>query len=121
MRNELKRKLKKMYRGFTRQNPDRLESRQRLHSAINTYAENNQIAVVYGGIDCDGGMWNNCTTIIPANVMSVVQWEQDYYDNAEGQQWHDLAKPSEVQALESSSRDLALEAHEGGHPHLLII
>lgn len=98
--------------------PDMLERRQALKHAIERKQEDGRIAVVFGGVDCDGGMWDNRVDLIPANVVAFIRWENLYEDGAEGPQWHHIARPSEVEGLEKTSRDLGMEAFENGHQHV---
>jgi len=81
------------------------------------YAENGKIAMVNSGMDCDCSRWENSVSIIRATVKSVDKWVNDFYANAEGPQSCRLERPSVAKKLQHSSRDLALEAFEDGHPY----
>jgi hypothetical protein len=96
-----------------------LSDRPRMKGIIQQYEEDGKIAIVYGGMDCDGCKWDGCVDIVPAQLVHVESWISHYYEWAEGYQWHDFAKPSQAKHLEESHRDLAMEAHEDGHPHVL--
>jgi len=101
------------------QQGDMLQKRDRKSATIEENSEGGMVAIVYGGRDCDMSQWDNCVTVVPATVTHVEGWEKDYMENAEGNVWWHLERPSVANAIESSSRDLALEAFEDGHPHLV--
>ena len=81
------------------------------------YAENGKIAMVNSGMDCDCSRWENSVSVIRATVKSVDKWVNDFYSSAEGPQSYRLERPSVARTLQHSSRDLALEAFEDGHPY----
>lgn len=99
---------------------DHLEDRVALRKRIDQCVERGKVAIVYGGVDCDMARWDNRVAIVQAIPMAVVKWEQNYHDNAEGPQWTRLSKPSRA-PKKSSSRDLALEAFEDGHAHVVYL
>ena len=98
---------------------DRLSRREKLAFKIEENAQEEMVAIVYGGRDCDMSQWDNRVSYVPATVTHVEKWVDDYMEGAEGPQWWHIEKPSSAKELESSSRDLALEAHEDGHPHVV--
>lgn len=114
---DLKRAVLRVFRLRHHSQNDPLERRTTLAQTIADLSENGQIQIVYGGIDCDGGRWDDHTVIVPATVMHVRIWVQNYMDAAEGPQWWHLDRPSAQ--YQHSSRDLALEAFEEGHPHVI--
>jgi len=110
---------RQIVKASTKGQVDRLAERVRQQTRIAELAENGRIAIVYGGIDCDGGRWDNRVALVPATVVAVNRWIDRYHFNAEGPQWQTLARPSEVADLREDTRDLALEAFEDGHAHVL--
>jgi len=100
---------------------DHFKEKKEIVEAIHESTENGKVAVVYGGRDCDMSQWDNRVTLLPATFAHVNRWADDYMEGAEGPQWWHVEKPSSVEDLEASSRDLALEAHEDGHPHIVHI
>jgi len=101
-----------------RNRPDPLVGRVKLAAPLAELQEEGQIAVVHGGIDCDGGRWDNRVAVIPATVAAIVCWSDRFAAQAEGDQWQTLAKPSLVRELTGDSRDLGREAFEDGHAHV---
>lgn len=95
---------------------DFLVSRQNLLARIHECAEDGMVAIVSGGIDCDGVQWDNDVTYVAASVAYVEWWERDFNYSAEGRQWWYLEEPSKAKYLEASFRDRTLEAFENGHP-----
>lgn len=99
--------------------PDWLASRADLAARVATLAEEGEVAIVFGGMDCDCARWDDRVATVPALPVAVVQWIDRYHEGAEGPQWTRLERPSVARDLRSSSRDLALEAFEDGHPHVV--
>lgn len=77
------------------------------------------VAMVTNGMDCDCSSWSDRVTIVEAIPRHVERVIDDYYAGAEGPQGHYLAPPSTVAELETEYRDLALEAYEDGHAHVV--
>lgn len=77
------------------------------------------IAMVNGGMDCDCSKWDNAVSLVRATVKACDAWVEAFYSGAEGPQWFCVERPSVAAELERSSRDLALEAFEDGHPHVV--
>lgn len=102
-----------------RQAPDWMQKRWELFCLLSDCAEHGEVAVVTAGMDCDCSCWSGRVSILPANVMFVERWLNEFYDSAEGPQSHEIMRPSEARSIKSSSRDLALEAFEDGHAHVV--
>lgn len=96
-----------------------LNERMSWHKGIAKLAENGTIAVVWSGMDCDCSAFENDVWIVPADWRSIEEHIHDRYKWADGPIGYFLQKPSIAKALHRSSRDLALEAFEDGHPHLI--
>jgi hypothetical protein len=77
------------------------------------------VAFVTGGMDCDCATWENHVTMLPALPRYVMKAIDDMYEHADGRRHYRLMKPSEALKLKRTSRDLALEAFEDGHPHVV--
>jgi hypothetical protein len=111
--------IRRLCRELNRNKVDFLARRADLKTRIGQLQEGGKIAIVYGGIDCDGGRWDNRVTKVPAIPGAVERWHDRYEAQAEGPQWQALEKPSVASDLVEDDRDLALEAFEGGHSHVL--
>lgn len=98
-----------------------LEVREQLRNRLEEIAEDGQVALVCGGRDCDGVQVDGIVKIIPAQVMQVALHEREEERNADGPWWYSMWRVSEVDSVEYSSRDLAMEAYEDGHPHVLYV
>lgn len=80
------------------------------------------ICVVWSGRDCDGVQysgevhWIDCSEggkqAVEAHVQATLDW-------ADGPCHYFLMRPSEAQMIHYRSRDLAMEAFEDGHAHVL--
>lgn len=117
--NRVKKIIKTHFRASRNPAFDPLANRQRLKAEITSCAENGQVAIVYGGMDCDCSRWDNRVAIVTAATVIVERWIESYHEGAEGPQWTQIERPSEARKLEPSSRDLALEAFEDGHPQVV--
>ena len=74
----------------------------------------NTIYVVYGGMDCDCVRFTDKTSF--STLLAYKVWEDRLYEEAEGPMWHHRCSKKAYDEFETESRDLALEAHENGHP-----
>ena len=105
--------------GALRRATERRMKRQSLHRIIAECAEGGKVAVIESGRDCDGVQYSGRRYLIDANVHAYDALRYDIAKWADGPCYLDIARPSEV--VEYSSRDLALEAFEDGHPYSLHI
>ena len=111
--------IRGLFRELNRNKVDSLALRIERKKQLADLQEDGMVAIVYGGIDCDGSRWDNCVSLVPATITAVEQWAERYHAQAEGPQWQRLERPSVVADLVEDNRDLALEAFEDGHAHLL--
>jgi len=98
---------------------DKLQWKVKFKKEIEELSVDGKVAIVCGGIDCDHARWDNRVRIVDANLTSVIAWENNYMSHAEGAQWYDLKPMDYALSLNESSRDLAMEAFEDGHPHVI--
>ena len=99
---------------------DDLASKDDLRKYIDSRTEDNQVAIMMSGIDCDGVEWSNAPSIMDnPSVQKIMKFEREYYEYVDGSKNWGLCKPSTVVGVRSTSRDLATEAYENGHPHVL--
>lgn len=98
---------------------DPLAARAELRSTLDRLAEDGRIAIVHGGLDCDGVQVSGCVDTLPAQAMAVERWRDRMHAQAEGPLWGHLEAPSATRGIRRHSRDLALEAFEDGHPHCM--
>lgn len=94
-------KLRKIYRAIgslSEPRPDRLAERATAADAVRRHAEHGLVAIVHGGIDCDGYRFDGCVRIVRA-VPSIVEHEiNGLYEHAEGPTWAHVMRPSRVSA-----------------------
>jgi hypothetical protein len=110
---------RRICRLLNRHKVDLLARRANLKKSLAELQEGGEVAIVYGGIDCDGGRWDNRVTKVSAIPVAGERWHDRYEAQAEGPQWQRLEKPSAAADLIEDDRDLALEAFEDGHSHVL--
>lgn len=116
MNRKLKKALRKIANRYSR--PDYLMRRAALAEQIKAHAEGGQIGIFWDSTDCD-----HCRMcgfdVIPALPIAVIHWLHNFDSRAEGRQSWSLAAPSEADEGVHDVRDLALEAFENGHPHVI--
>jgi hypothetical protein len=117
--SELRLVLRRLGRKLLRGRIDPLTQRSTLKTRLAELQEEGQIAITHGGIDCDGGRWDNRVALVPATIVAVERWLDRYRAQAEGRQWQSLERPSVTATLMADERDLAAEAFEDGHAHIL--
>ena len=86
---------------------------------INSLAENGKILIIIGGCDCDGSEYYGQSYLVDANYTAVSHFENWQADGADGSIGFDYDRPSNECEYSYSSRDLALEAYENGHNHVI--
>ena len=96
-----------------------IQERRYWRNAEKLYAEDGQVAVVWSGRDCDCVRYDNVVYTIPCDWRSIMDHVQETYSWADGPCSYYLERPSVADKLRYSSRDLALEAFEDGHPHYI--
>lgn len=94
-----------------------LAERVKIAERIAKYTEDGEVCTVESGRDCDMSEYCYSTLHTDMTVMKFVRKERDMYEWADGPCYLGLCRPSE--RPEGYSRDLALEAYEDGHPHIV--
>lgn len=76
---------------------------------------NRKIYFIHSSTDCD---WSHsrCRCVVN-NWREFDRYIENAHDNAEGPQGFERITKDEYDEYKNSSRDLALEAYENGHPH----
>lgn len=95
---------------------DRLAFRARFAAKVKKLSEAGMIGIEVDSTDCD---WSRATYthVMPALPRAVLLYVDKLVEDAEGPTHWDLCRPSDAQPR--TSRDLALEAFEDGHPHVI--
>lgn len=101
-----------------------LDTAHDLERAIGAYtiadlAEDGMVAAIESGRDCDGVQYSGRVRIIEATLEAFDKLHDDTAEWADGPFHFDLMRVSEAQAVRYESRDLVMEAHENGHPHVI--
>jgi hypothetical protein len=94
---------------------DHLANKVSLGREISKMAENNEVAIVHGGRDCDGVETNGLVSILPATISHVERWITELFEWSEGPTWWEFETPTKAKKIEQSHRDRVMEAHEDGH------
>lgn len=96
----------------------KIQERVQLQRALDRATVNGQVTVVTKGMDCDCSAFHYRTTRNRDILMAEFQGITRRYEDAEGplQVWFE--QPGDYPDCHES-RDLALEAFEDGHPHVV--
>lgn len=79
-----------------------------------------KIGVVVSGMDCDCSAYSRQYTVaMPNSVQAIKRWFYDHCDALDGPETQRFVRPDQVDKTQNWSRDLALEAFEEGHPHVV--
>lgn len=81
--------------------------------------EGGKVLVVESGRDCDGSEYSGRVHTIDATVAAFDWLDARLGDWSDGPYYLSVARPSERDSISSTSRDLALEAFEDGHAHVI--
>lgn len=76
------------------------------------------VNVIVSGMDCDCTKYAHKRTA-PSDLDAYIRWEEDQYEWADGPMSIRIVSDEEAATFEGYSRDLALEAYEDGHPHVV--
>lgn len=101
------------------QHNDPLARRSQVAAYIAEKEQLGHIAVVESGMDCDCVRYSGRVHMIPASVIAYEALDNRLNDSADGPYSLDIITPSEAQAIAYHSSDLALEAFENGHSHVV--
>ena len=99
--------------------PDPLTQKLQLIETIKKFAENGEILLIEGGCDCDGSQYEGKTRLVNATFVEVNAFIEQAENWADGSIYFDFDFPSNDENYTRSSRDLALEAFENGHSHII--
>ena len=75
--------------------------------------------IVWSGMDCDGSQFAGVARKQRAVLVPVWKHIENQYEWADGPANFYFARPSVAKNIREVHRDLALEAFEDGHPHVL--
>lgn len=93
-----------------------------LRRTLDMAQDGGQVGVIISGMDCDCSQYHR-ESIRPAfnSVHEYKNWLDEEYEYAEGPHHVHLVHPSKIDKSRNASRDLALEAFEDGHPHVVYV
>ena len=70
-------------------------------------------------MDADCVSWGNRVDIVSSSYLQIEKMLNDVYEGSEGSIDFYYEKPSIAEKLTETSRDLAMESFEEGHPHVV--
>ena len=96
---------------------ERTQRRASFVRNISELAQGGRVALVWSGMDCDCVRYSGEVEIVEATVMAVQQAIDNRMEWVDGPTSFQLMTPADAATEQYTSRDLALEAYENGHPH----
>ena len=79
-----------------------------------------KVGLIRDGMDCDCSKYRREKIIaVPVSIIAWFKAEDKHYEYLDGPESTWIVAPSEVRDGHHESRDLALEAFEDGHPHVV--
>ena len=99
--------------------PESMERRVRLVAHLADIEVDGKVAQVSDAMDCDCTHGRYVNHIPTPSPMAAMRWINAEYDEAEGPVRSHYASILEEQETGGKTRDLALEAWEDGHPHVV--
>jgi hypothetical protein len=79
-----------------------------------------KIGVAVSGMDCDCSAYSRQYTVeLPNSVHAFKRWFDEHVSWLDGPESQRFMRPDQVDKTQNWSRDLALEAFEDGHPHVV--
>lgn len=98
----------------------RINERARYRAWVDEAQENGKIGYVRSGMDCDCSQYHYSMILdAPTSMMEVQRDEDRRNEYLDGPEHRYFVRPSEIDPEDDFSRDLALEAFEDGHPHIV--
>lgn len=125
LRKFIRKCLRENRHAFSAYGPDwalhyRINERAEYRARIDEVQENGKIGYVKSGMDCDCSQYHYSMILdAPTSMMEVQRDENRRNEYLDGPEHRYFVKPSEIDPEDDFSRDLALEAFEDGHPHIV--
>lgn len=110
--------IKRIYK-MRDQAPDYLAQRAALYKRMDACAEGGHIGLIVEGMDCDCACFSWGYTLPLTSHYAAARAIDRHYDDAEGPMSVAIVPPTKADRHKSTSRDLALEAFEDGHSHIV--
>jgi len=98
---------------------DLLQVKAERIAEINANAIGGRVGIAGAGMDCDCSKWSGPCGVVPATYYAVDRALDRIYEGLDGPANFWLIPPDEAEEMPYQSRDLALEAFEDGHPHVV--
>jgi hypothetical protein len=92
-----------------------IQARDTISTQIDKYKSNGRVGIIWEGMDCDCSQFSYAS-ILSANVYTILTHINSKYEDAEGPLSYTFCSVTYAKNYRRSSRDLALEAFENGHP-----
>jgi hypothetical protein len=92
---------------------------ERMQYVMDCISENGKVAVVESGRDCDCVQYSGHVHIIEATTAAYEELYDHTAEWADGPFFFELMRCSVAGGIQAESRDLAMEAYEDGHAHVV--
>jgi len=119
LKPDIRRVLKRICKALDRSSYDWLAERAAEREHYMACVEAGHVGVVRSGMDCDCSAYHR-EGIYPALPYRAWLRQENRHESwLDGPERTYIVRPSEIDPENNHSRDLALEAHENGHPHYI--
>lgn len=119
---KVRRILKKAFTQFVREGYDRTAENAEIRAMLDRCWVDGKIGVAVSGMDCDCSQYSRQYTIdLPNSVQAFKRWHERHVEWLDGPESQRFMRPDQVDKSANWSRDLALEAFEDGHPHVVYV
>lgn len=96
-----------------------INERAELSAMVAGKVEAGRIGVIRAGMDCDCTQYHREYAVDFRGLVAFARHENSHYESLDGPESTNYVTPSRVDRSRNRSRDLALEAFEDGHPHVV--
>ena len=97
---------------------DTINEREALLYQASRYSENGQVGIIWDGMDCDCASYSY-SSVVDASPVTLHRYVYSMLEGAEGPLSYRFVSKTSAHNYKRTSRDLALEAFEEGHSHVV--
>lgn len=118
----VRRVLKRCFRDLIEQKSygDTTDINAQYRRVLDRCWSNGKIGIIRSGMDCDCTKYHHEETLTIANsVQALKRWDDVRQEWLDGPESVHFVRPDQIDRSNDYSRDLALEAYEDGHPHVV--
>jgi hypothetical protein len=119
---KVRRVLKRCFREFieSKSYGDTADINAQYRRVLDRCWADGKIGIIRSGMDCDCTKYHHEEVIPMRNsVQALKRWDDHRQEWLDGPESVQFVRPDQIDRSNDYSRDLALEAYEDGHPHVV--